>query len=117
MRITGVRTVLYEYPLRRPVGDVQAHGMRRMAELAVFLETDDEPVGVAIAAAGASAAVHALAAELVGRDPRAVRAHLRADAADRVQGRAVRSHRARHRRPGLRPVGPARQGERRALVA
>ena len=74
MRITGVRTVLYEYPLRRPIGDVQAHGMRRMAELAVFLETDDEPVGVAIAGAGASSAVDALAAELVGRDPRAVRA-------------------------------------------
>jgi L-alanine-DL-glutamate epimerase-like enolase superfamily enzyme len=74
MRITGVRTVLYEYPLRRPIGDVQAHGMQRMAELAVFLETDDEPVGVAIAGAGASPAVHALAAELVGRDPRAVHA-------------------------------------------
>ena len=73
MRITGVRTVLYEYPRRRPVGDVQAHGMRRRADLAVFLETDDEPVGVAIAGAGASPAVHALAAELVGRDPRAVR--------------------------------------------
>jgi L-alanine-DL-glutamate epimerase-like enolase superfamily enzyme len=74
MRITGVRTVLYEYPLLRPIGDVQAHGMRRMAELAVFLETDDVPTGVAIAGAGASSAVHALAAELVGRDPRAVRA-------------------------------------------
>ena len=45
MRITGVRTVLYEYPLRRPVGDVQAHGMQRMAELAVFLETDESRSG------------------------------------------------------------------------
>ncbi len=74
MRITGVRTVLYEYPLLRPIGDVQAHGIRRMAELAVFLETDEALVGVAIAAASASATVQALAPELVGRDPRAVRA-------------------------------------------
>jgi len=74
MRITGVRTVTYEYPLLRPIGDVQAHGIRRMAEVAVFLETDEEPVGVAIAGAAAPATIHALAAELVGRDPRAVRA-------------------------------------------
>jgi L-alanine-DL-glutamate epimerase-like enolase superfamily enzyme len=74
MRITGVRTILYEYPLRHPVGDVQAHGFLRMADLAVFLETDEALLGVAIAGAGAGPAVHALAAELVGRDPRAVRA-------------------------------------------
>ena len=49
MRITGVRTVLYEYPLRHPIGDVQSHGITRMADLAVFLETDAALVGVAIA--------------------------------------------------------------------
>ena len=74
MRITGVRTVLYEYPLRHPIGDVQSHGFARMADLAVFVETDEALVGVAIAGAGAGPIVHALAAELVGRDPRAVRA-------------------------------------------
>ena len=49
MKITGVRTVTYEYPLRRPLGN--AHnptGTRRMGNLAVFLETDEELVGVAI---------------------------------------------------------------------
>ncbi len=74
MRVTSVRTVLYEYPLLRPIGDVQAHGMRRMADLAVFVETDESLVGVAIGGAASAAAVDALGAELVGRDPRAVRA-------------------------------------------
>ena len=52
MRITGVRTVMYEYPLRHPIGDVQSQGCQRMADLAVFLETDEALVGVAIAGAG-----------------------------------------------------------------
>lgn len=75
MRITDVRTVLYEYPLLRPVGDVQWAGAVRNAELAVFLATDEGAVGVGIAGPGARAAVHGLGAELVGRDPRAVAAH------------------------------------------
>ncbi len=74
MRITGVRTVTYEYPLRHPIGDVQSQGSTRMADMAVFLETDEELVGVAIADPGSAASVHALVEELVGRDPRAVRA-------------------------------------------
>jgi L-alanine-DL-glutamate epimerase-like enolase superfamily enzyme len=44
-----------------------------MAEVAVFLVTDEEPVGVAIATPAAQATVHGLGAELVGHDPRAVR--------------------------------------------
>ncbi len=74
MRITGVRTVMYEYPLRHPIGDVQSHGFRRMADVAVFLDTDEPLVGVAIAGGSAASSIHLLAAELVGRDPRAVRA-------------------------------------------
>lgn len=74
MRITGVRTALYEYGVRRPIGDVQLpDGAQRIAELAVFLTTDEEPVGVAIGAAAAQSVVHALAEHLVGRDPREVR--------------------------------------------
>ncbi len=74
MLITGVRTVAYEYETRRPIGDVQLpQGASRIAELAVVLTTTEEPVGVAIAGAGAAPIVHALAAELVGRDPREVR--------------------------------------------
>ena len=75
MRITDVRTVLYEYPLHRPVGDVQWAGAVRNAELAVFLGTDEGAVGVGIAGPGARSAVHGLGQALVGRDPRAVAAH------------------------------------------
>ena len=74
MRITGVRTVLYEYGVRRPIGDVQLpDGARRIAELAVFLRTDEGVTGVAIGAAAAQPIIHALTEHLVGRDPREVR--------------------------------------------
>lgn len=50
MRIRGVRTVVYEYTAVRPIGDVQLpHGARRVADVAVFLTTDEEPVGVGLA--------------------------------------------------------------------
>jgi L-alanine-DL-glutamate epimerase-like enolase superfamily enzyme len=45
-----------------------------MADLAVFLETDAALIGVAVADTASSATAHALVAELVGRDPRVVRA-------------------------------------------
>jgi L-alanine-DL-glutamate epimerase-like enolase superfamily enzyme len=74
LRITGVRTVLYEVPWRRVIGDVQLpNGARTMAEVAVFLDTDEDLVGVAIASPAARPIVHGLAEELVGHDPRAVR--------------------------------------------
>lgn len=74
MQITGVRTALYEYGVLRPIGDVQLpDGARRIAELAVFLTTDDEPIGVAIGAPASRPIVHQLAEHLVGRDPREVR--------------------------------------------
>ena len=74
MRITGVRTALYEYGVRRPIGDVQLpDGARRIAEVAVFLTTDEGAFGVAIAPPSARSHVHALAGELVGKDPRGVR--------------------------------------------
>jgi L-alanine-DL-glutamate epimerase-like enolase superfamily enzyme len=75
LKITGVRTVTYEYPLLRPLGN--AHnptGTRRMANLAVFLETDEELVGVAITFPRAERHVKALVNQvLVGRDPYPVR--------------------------------------------
>ena len=74
MRITGVRTTLYEYEVRRPIGDVQLpQGARQIAELAVFLTTDEGITGVAIGAPAAQPIVHALTEQLVGRDPREVR--------------------------------------------
>ena len=74
MRITGVRTALYEYELRRPIGDVQLPGgARGSAELAIFLTTDEGVTGVAIAGAGSGPTIRGLAEHLVGRDPRQVR--------------------------------------------
>jgi L-alanine-DL-glutamate epimerase-like enolase superfamily enzyme len=72
--ITGVRTVLYEYAVLRPLGDVQLPGgAERMADLAVFLTTDQEAVGIGIGAAVARPIIHGLAEHLVGRDPVEVR--------------------------------------------
>jgi L-alanine-DL-glutamate epimerase-like enolase superfamily enzyme len=74
VRITGVRTTLYEYGVQRSIGDVQLpQGARRIAEVAVVLTTDEEVIGVAIAAAAARPTIHGLAEQLVGRDPREVR--------------------------------------------
>jgi L-alanine-DL-glutamate epimerase-like enolase superfamily enzyme len=74
VRIAGVRTVLYEYELRRSIGDVQLPGgARRIAELAVFLATDEGVTGVAIAGAASASIVQSLAEHLLGRDPREVR--------------------------------------------
>jgi L-alanine-DL-glutamate epimerase-like enolase superfamily enzyme len=65
---------MYEYGVRRPIGDVQLpDGARRIAELAVFLTTDEDLTGVAIGAAATQPIVHALTEQLVGRDPREVR--------------------------------------------
>lgn len=75
MRITGVRTVLYEYATVRPIGDVQLPGgAATTADLAVFLLTDEEPTGLAIASPAAQPVIHALADSLIGCDPREVRA-------------------------------------------
>lgn len=76
MRIRGVRTVLYEYPMRRPMGDVQLpEGAPAFTELAVFIDTDEEATGIAVATPGAAPIIAGLAEELVGRDPLAVTAH------------------------------------------
>jgi hypothetical protein len=46
VRITGVRTALYEYGVRRPIGDVHLpDGAGRIADLAVALTTDEEVPG------------------------------------------------------------------------
>src|SRR3954464_952413 len=74
VRITGVRTVLYEYATARAIGDVQLPGgAETTADLAVFLLTDEEPVGMAISSPGARPVIHALAESLVGCDPHEVR--------------------------------------------
>jgi L-alanine-DL-glutamate epimerase-like enolase superfamily enzyme len=76
VQIRGVRTALYEYPMRRLMGDVQLpEGAPAFTELAVFLETDEALTGIAVATPGAAPIIAGLAEELVGRDPLAVTAH------------------------------------------
>lgn len=71
MRITGVETVLYEYELSRPIGDVNIPGgMRRRADLAVFVRTDEEVEGVAVASRLGHSAIPSLSTAIIGEDPR-----------------------------------------------
>ena len=70
MRITGVDTVLYEYELARPIGDVNIPaGMRRRADLAVFIGTDEGIEGVATASRLGAAAIPMLSGAIIGEDP------------------------------------------------
>ncbi len=75
MKITGVRTRLYEFTAARALGDANLPtGSDRANGLAVFLDTDAGLTGVTVAGPGARAAIHGLANDLlVGQDPRGVR--------------------------------------------
>lgn len=75
MKITGVRTKLYEIELKRPIGDANNPiGRKRMASLAVFIDSDEGITGVSLGSPGARAHIHGMVENLlVGRDPRGVR--------------------------------------------
>jgi L-alanine-DL-glutamate epimerase-like enolase superfamily enzyme len=74
LKIVGIRTVPYEYTLPRPIGDVHIpEGETWLADLAVFVDTDEGITGTTIGTPGAAEMIAALEGELVGRDPRAVR--------------------------------------------
>jgi L-alanine-DL-glutamate epimerase-like enolase superfamily enzyme len=74
MRITGIRTQLYEYELARPLGDANSPGGRtRACDLAVFVDSDEGLTGVAIGKPGARRQIHAMESLLEGKDPRGVR--------------------------------------------
>lgn len=75
MKITGVRTKLFEIALDRPLGDANSpRGRSRMASLAVWIDTDEGISGVALGAPGARGYIHSLVDDLlVGHDPRGVR--------------------------------------------
>jgi L-alanine-DL-glutamate epimerase-like enolase superfamily enzyme len=77
MKITGIRTTLFEIQLSRRIGDANSPaGRDRMASVAVFLDTDEGLEGIALASPAARPHVHALVSDvLVGQDPRGVRAH------------------------------------------
>ena len=70
MRITGVETVLYDYELSRPIGDVNIPtGMSRRTDLAVFIDTDEGPQGVAVASRLGAGAIPMLSEAVIGEDP------------------------------------------------
>ena len=74
MKITGIRTQLYEFEMSRPLGDANSpDGRSKACALVLFIDTDDDPTGVCLGSAGARESIHALAPLLVGRDPRGVR--------------------------------------------
>jgi L-alanine-DL-glutamate epimerase-like enolase superfamily enzyme len=74
MKVVGISTVPYEYELTRSIGDVNLPGgVRHAAELAVFVETDEEGLtGTTIGAFEAAGAIQRLEPLLIGEDPRAV---------------------------------------------
>ena len=74
MKITGIRSTLFEHQMARPIGDANnPRGRDQYAALAIFLDTDAGLTGVALGNPSAQADIHALAKNLLfGRDPRGV---------------------------------------------
>ena len=75
MKITGVRTQLYEIELTRPIGDANSPtGCKRVASLAVFIDSDEGVTGLSLGSPGARGQIHGMVENLLlGRDPRGVR--------------------------------------------
>ena len=74
MKITGIRSILFEHQMARPIGDANnPRGRDQYAALAVFLDTDDGLTGVALGNPSLAGDIHAMAENLLfGRDPRGV---------------------------------------------
>ena len=74
MKITGVRTQVYEVPLERPLGDANTpHGRSRIGGMAVYVDTDEGLTGVAVGHPGTQSKIHDVSDLIIGRDPRGVR--------------------------------------------
>jgi L-alanine-DL-glutamate epimerase-like enolase superfamily enzyme len=75
MKITGVRTIPYEYELKRSLGDANnPAGNKNVFSLAVFIETDAGITGTSLGSPGARGHIHSFVDNLLlGRDPRGVR--------------------------------------------
>ena len=74
MKITGIRSTLFEHQMARPIGDANnPRGRDQYAALAVFLDTDDGLTGVALGNPSQQGDIQAMAENLLfGRDPRGV---------------------------------------------
>ena len=74
MRITGVRTVVFEHELSRPLGDVNSPTGRSLTSgLVAYVDTDAGITGMGLSTAIGRPHVHSLANLLIGSDPRGVR--------------------------------------------
>jgi L-alanine-DL-glutamate epimerase-like enolase superfamily enzyme len=75
MKITGVRTQLYEFELERSLGDANSPtGHKQIASLAVFIDTDEGITGVAQGSLAAQGQIHSIVDNLLlGLDPRGVK--------------------------------------------
>ncbi|HLV36371.1 MAG TPA: mandelate racemase/muconate lactonizing enzyme family protein [Spirillospora sp.] len=75
MKITGVRTRIYEAEMQRWLGDANnPGGWRRMTSVIVSIDTDEGISGISLGGVGAISHIHALVnGLLIGKDPRGVR--------------------------------------------
>ena len=74
MKITGVRTQLYQFQLKRPMGDANnPRGRQDFAGTAIFLDTDEGIIGISPTGGGAAQIQSLVETLLVGHDPRGVR--------------------------------------------
>jgi L-alanine-DL-glutamate epimerase-like enolase superfamily enzyme len=75
MKITGVRTILYEFQMKRSLGDANSpRGRDRSSSLAIFLDSDEGVTGISYGSPAARSHIHSMVDQLlVGRDPRGVR--------------------------------------------
>lgn len=74
MKITGVRTRLFEHDMARPLGDANnPHGRRQYAALAIFVDTDEGITGLSLGNPSQMTTIHSIVDNLLlGRDPRGV---------------------------------------------
>ena len=75
MKITGVRTLLYEYDLARPISDANdPDGRQHVTSLAVLIDTDAGITGMSLGSPSARSHIHGMVDSLLlGHDPRGVR--------------------------------------------
>lgn len=75
MKITGVRTKIYGFEMKRALGDANSpRGWRHSTHMAVLIDTDEGVTGVALGSTSARGHIHAFVENLLlGKDPRGVR--------------------------------------------
>jgi L-alanine-DL-glutamate epimerase-like enolase superfamily enzyme len=93
VKITGVRTKIYRFNLKRPLGDANSpRGWQASTHMAVFIDTDEGISGVALGGTSARSHIHAFVENLlVGKDPRGVRGlyQLMVDKVFKVNNRGI----------------------------